>query len=156
MSASVCVTLFNDGNQNRLREPDETPLANGLLLLSGGAEDAIMATGTEASCFEKLAGGAWILRVDAPEGYGLTAPGQLQLSVVPGARLDIVVGAVAGLLPPEPPPPDEIHVFSEDITQDTSAPPLELLVENIGYAVFALAGLILVAGGVLTLSLWRR
>lgn len=156
MSASVCVTLFIDGNQNRLREPDETPLANGLLLLTGAAGDAILATGTEASCFEELAGGVWLLRVDAPEGYGLTAPGQLQLSVAPGARLDIAVGAVAGLQAPVPPPPDEVHVFSEDITQDTSAPPLQLLMENIGYAVFALAGLILVAGGALTLSLWRR
>ena len=110
----------------------------------------------EASCFEELAAGAYLLEVDAPAGYGLTAPGLLQLSAASGARLDIAVGAAAGRQPLEPPPPDEVHVFGEDITQDTSAPPLEIILGNIGYAVFALAGLVLLAGGALTLTLWRR
>ena len=156
MSASVCVTLFEDANSNRLREPNETALANGLLLLTGGGGDVRMATGTEASCFEELAAGAYLLQVDAPAGYGLTAPGLLQLSAASGARLDIAVGAAAGRQPLEPPPPDEVHVFGEDMTQDTSAPPLEIILGNIGYAVFALAGLVLLAGGALTLTLWRR
>lgn len=154
--ASVCVTLFDDANRNRLREPGETPLANGMLTLTGGGSETRMATGAEARCFEELAGGAWLLEVDAPAGYGLTAPRELQLRAAAGTRLDIDVGAAAGLMPVEAPPPDEAPVFSADITQDTAASLLENLSANSGYVAFALAGLVLVAGGAVTLTLWRR
>lgn len=156
MRASVCVTLFDDVNRNRLREPGEAPLPNGMLFLKGADTDARMASGTEASCFEDLAGGAWLLEIDAPAGFGLTTSRQLQLGVPDGAQLDIAVGAAAGLQAAEVPPPDEVHVFSDDVIQDTSAPPLDALFSNIGYVAFALAGLVLIAGGVLTLSLRRR
>ena len=156
MRASVCVTLFDDVNRNRLREPGEAPLPNGMLFLQGAATDARMASGTEASCFEDLVGGAWLLEVDAPAGFGLTTSRQLQLAVPAGAQLEIAVGAAAGLQAVDVPPPDEVHVFSDDVIQDTSAPPLDTLFSNIAYVAFALAGLVLIAGGVLTLSLRRR
>lgn len=156
MRASVCVTLFDDVNRNRLREPDETALASGLLQLTGAGEPARMATGEEVGCFEDLEGGAWLLEIIAPEGYGLTAPGQLQLSLPTGARLDVAVGAAAGLQPPVAPAPDELHVFSDDIVQDSAAGPLDLLFANLGYVAFGMAGLVLIAGGALTLTLRRR
>ncbi|MCY3944823.1 MAG: LysM domain-containing protein [Anaerolineaceae bacterium] len=156
MRASVCVTLFDDVNRNRLREPDETALASGLLQLIGAGDPARMATGEEVSCFEDLEGGAWLLEVIAPEGYGLTAPGQLQLDLPTGARLDVAVGAAAGLQPPVAPAPDEVHVFSDDIVQDSTAGPLDILFANLGYVAFGMAGLVLIAGGALTLSLRRR
>lgn len=156
MRASVCVTLFDDVNRNRLREPGEAPLPNGIFSLKGAGAEARMASSTEVSCFEELAGGAWLLEIDAPAGFGLTTARQLQLSVPDGAQLEIAVGAAAGLPAVEAPPPDEVHVFSDDVIQDTSAPPLETLFSNIAYVAFALAGLVLIAGGALTLSLRRR
>ncbi|MCY4527321.1 MAG: LysM domain-containing protein, partial [Anaerolineaceae bacterium] len=156
MRASVCVTLFDDVNRNRLREPDETALASGLLQLIGAGDPARMATGEEASCFEDLEGGAWLLEIIAPEGYGLTAPGQLQLSLPSGARLDVAVGAAAGLQPSVAPAPDEVHVFSDDIVPDSTGTALDVLLANLGYVAFGLAGLVLIAGGALTLSLRRR
>ena len=156
MRASVCVTLFDDVNRNRLREPGEAALPNGMLFLRGADADARMASGTEASCFEEIAGGAWLLEVEAPAGFGLTTAQRLQLSVPEGSQLDIAVGAAAGQPVVEASPPDEVHVFSDDLTQDTSAPPLDTLFGNLGYVAFALAGLFLIAGGALTLSLRRR
>lgn len=156
MRASVCVTLFDDVNRNRLREPDETALASGLLQLTGAGEPARMATGEEVGCFEDLEGGAWLLEIIAPEGYGLTAPGQLQLDLPTGARLDVAVGAAAGLQQTVAPAPDEMHVFSDDIVQDSAAGPLDLLFANLGYVAFGMAGLVLIAGGALTLTLRRR
>lgn len=156
MRASVCVTLFEDVNRNRLREPGEAALANGMLLLTGAEGEARMATGEEAGCFEELAAGAWTLQVDAPEGYGLTAPDQLQISLPAGARLDVAVGAAAGLQPVLPPPPDESPVFRDDVVPDATAGPLDLLLANLGYVAFGLAGLVLLAGGALTLALRRR
>ena len=156
-SASVCVTLFDDVNRNRLREPQEVPLANGLMLLTGSDSEARLATGEEARCFESLQGGAYLLQIEAPEGYGLTAPGQLQLNAPAAARLNLDVGAAAGVQPAVPPEPDvEPLLREEPLTQDTSAPPLQTLLDNIGFVAFALAGVVLLAGLALTFSLWRR
>lgn len=160
VTAQVCVTLFNDANQNRIQEPGEELLAGGKIDLqqSGAAVATYQTDGVgEPHCFDSLAAGDYVAVGAPPSGYGLTTPDQLRVRLNAGARIDLTFGAAEGVQPAQPLPADAGGAPAEPSAE--SAPP-QTLAEQIlsmsGLIVFGLAGLVLVGGIGASLLLRRR
>lgn len=154
---SVCVTLFEDSNQNRIQEEGERLLADGLIRLN--AEETLVSEHTtdgtsEPHCFDRLVAGEYIAVAVAPGGYGLTTPNQLRVQANPGSRINIAFGAAEGVAPMIPLPPDSGDVAEEVVEQPEAADPASLVTDNIGLIVFGLAGVVLVGG--ISISLLMR
>jgi hypothetical protein len=161
LGGTVCVLLFEDTNQNRIQEPNETLLAGGNIQLTNLADSqavgSIETDGvSEPQCFEDLAAGSYLAAASAPADYGLTSPDQLRLQAVAGTRLDVAFGAAAGVVPAVPPPADSGGVVSEVTTQETPVSPLQDLFAVSGLVIFGLAAVVLIAGIGLTLFLRGR
>jgi LysM repeat protein len=159
-TASVCVMLFDDANQNRIQEPGETSLAGGAIALNSGGSQA-GSVDTEASpdpyCFEDLAAGAYVASASAPAGYGLTTADQFQVQLYPGAQINVAFGASQGVQPAAPPPADAGGIVNEVAAQETDARSLaDQIINNAGLIVFGLAGVVLIGGLGLSLLLRRR
>ncbi len=158
-SASICVTFFEDANQNRIQDGGEDVLAGGQVLLTrDGAPAGQHQTGTDPDpyCFAELTPGSYDLQGVAPSGYGLTTPDQLHVSGYAGARINVAFGAASGVAPVEPPPAD-VSASGEVATPavDTSASNTGLP-NNIGLIVFGVAGIVLIGGLGITILLLRR
>jgi LysM repeat protein len=160
LTSAVCVLLFNDLNQNRIQEQDETLLPGGSINLNLGTEPtaSIETDGvSEPYCFEGLVAGQYMIVASAPDGYGLTSPDQLRLDLLPGTTLDVAFGAAEGVVAAVPPPADTGGIVDEvrSAEPDTRSPVDQLL--NIsGLVIFGLAAVVLVAGIGLTLFMRRR
>lgn len=159
-TAVVCVTFFEDKDQNRLQEQGESLLAGGAirLLLGSDAVGEYLTDGTsEPHCFDSLAAGDYVASAGAPQGYGLTTPDQLRLRLNPGATINITFGAAEGVQPPVVPPPDAGGTVAEATPATPDAPPsiTDQLLSLSGVLVFALAGIVLV-GGLGVAALMRR
>jgi LysM repeat protein len=157
-TASVCVLLFNDTNQNRIREPNEALLPGGNILLSTG-EGALdnQETTTEPLCFEDLAAGVYVAAARPPTNYGLTSPDQFRVQAQAGTVIEVAFGAAEGFVPAAPPPADTGDIQNEVVAPSaTRTNPLNDLLEISGLVIFGLAGLVLVAGAGLTLLLRQR
>jgi LysM repeat protein len=160
-TASVCVSLFEDLNQNRLFEDNES-------LLSGGAVDisqdgATVATYTtdgqnEPHCISELAPGNYIASMTPPTGYGMTTPTRLSIPLTSGTSLNIEFGAAQGVQVAAAPPDaaEELGNSADEVAPATGA---NLFSENIvaisGIVVAALAGVVVVAGIGATILLRR-
>jgi murein DD-endopeptidase MepM/ murein hydrolase activator NlpD len=158
-TASVCMIMFDDANQNRLQEDGEALLAEGKIALTVSGSDAGEYTTDGASepyCIGDLAPGEYVALGTAPDGYGLTTPGELRVRAAAGARIDLVYGAAQGVQPALMPPPDD--ALSPEIVEQPAAPAAvsNPLIDNIGLVVFGLAGVVLVVGTGATLLLRRR
>jgi LysM repeat protein len=161
-TASVCVLLFRDDNQNRLQEAGETPLAEGTitLLLDGEAVDEYNTDGVgEPYCFDDLAAGDYVAAATAPDGYGLTTPAQLRVRAAAGSDVTLAFGAVEGI-PPEATPladssalPTDAAGVEEETQAASSTNPLN---DNLGLIIFGAAGVVLVVGAGASLALRRR
>lgn len=161
--ATVCVLLFEDTNQNRIQEPNETLLPGGSLQLTSLSDSQVVGSVetdgvSEPHCFEELAAGSYVIAASAPQDYGLTSPDQLRLQAQGGSRLDVAFGAAQGIVPAAPPPAD-----TGELVDDVAAPeaqaeanPLQDLFTISGLIIFGLAGVVLVAGIGLTLFLRGR
>jgi hypothetical protein len=71
-TGSLCVLVYNDGNGNRLRDPDEGLLSGAIVTVTtaGGALVGVRFTdGTEPYCFTGLAPGAYVVKEQNPPGY---------------------------------------------------------------------------------------
>jgi LysM repeat protein len=161
LAATVCVLMFEDTNQNRIQEPNETLLPGGSIVLNApsGTVGSVETDGvSEPHCFEEVAAGSYIAAARPPANYGLTSPDQLRLRAVAGTRLDVAFGAAAGVVAAAPPPADTGALVDEIVAQDAeqSASPLQDILAVSGLVVFGLAGLVLVAGTGLTLFMRGR
>ncbi len=163
LTATVCVLLFQDTNQNRIQEPNETLLPGGSIQLTGAADGAeagsVETDGvSEPHCFEDLTAGSYIVAASPPANFGLTSPDQLRLQAVAGTRLDVAFGAAEGVQPVVPPPADAGGIVEQVTAPDTAAAqsPLQDVLGVSGLIIFGLAGVILVAGIGLTLFLRGR
>ncbi|MBL8162860.1 MAG: LysM peptidoglycan-binding domain-containing protein [Anaerolineae bacterium] len=159
-NGTVCVTFFDDADQNRLQEQGEALLAGGTISILQGANAAgsYQTDGvSEPHCFESLAAGDYVAAAVAPDGFGLTTPDQLRLRLNPGATINITFGAAQGVQPIVPPPADANPVV-EEVTQQ--AEPQRTLADQLmsvsGLIVFGLAAVVLVGGVGLALLLRRR
>jgi murein DD-endopeptidase MepM/ murein hydrolase activator NlpD len=155
-SATLCVVMFEDANQNRIQEDGEALVPGGAINLNanGSAVSDYETDGaSEPHCFSDLAAGEYIAAASAPSGYGLTTPNQLRVSAGSGARVNIAFGVAEGVAPPIPPPADSGAIANEAVAE-----PEELsgnvLSDNLGLIVFGLAAVVLVAG--ISVSLLMR
>lgn len=156
--ASVCLFMYEDTNQNRVRESADPPLAGGTISLvrDGQTLEAIVTDGdAEPVCIEDLEAGDYMAVATAPTGYGLTTPDQLRLRLQAGSTLAVNFGAASGV-EALPPPPSDIDI--DDLTEtETAAEDNDSsnLLQNLGLIVFGLAGLTLVGGLGVSLLLRR-
>lgn len=161
--AAICVTFFEDGNQNRIQDSGEDALADGdVLLTAAGAPVGQHTTDDEPDpfCFDGLAAGNYVVEAAPPDGYGLTTPDQLRVQAYAGAQVNVTFGAAEGVEQVEPPPADtqggivSPTAGSETDTRSTaSASPFG---DNIGLIVFGAAGVVLVAGMGISVLMRRR
>jgi len=157
-TAKVCVTLFDDADQNRIQEQGETLLAGGNISILQGTNPTgtYQTDGTsEPFCFENLAAGDYTASASAPQGYGLTTPDQLRLRLNPGATINITFGAAQGVQPVVPPPADAGGVVEEVQQAEQSQSLGDQLMNISGLLIFGLAALVLV-GGIGAAVLLRR
>lgn len=159
-SASICVMLFEDGNQNRIQDAGEDALAAGEILLTMSNAPAGAHTTDDSPdpyCFEALAAGSYLVAAAVPTGYGLTTPDQLRVQAVAGAQINVAFGAAEGVEPVEPPPADDGGIVSSTAGDETDTRANDVSVgDNIGLVVFGAAGLVLVAGLGVSLLMRRR
>jgi LysM repeat protein len=158
-AARVCVILFHDLNQNRIREANETLLDGGRVTLnaSGAAVSAYDTDGvTDPYCFDDLSAGNYVAIADAPEGYSLTTPEQLRIHAVPGAVVSIAFGAWEGIASITPVAPETHQLLNEITAPETNPRAANLLLDNLGLIAFGLAGIVLVGGLGVSLLLRRR
>ncbi|MEL7232978.1 MAG: LysM peptidoglycan-binding domain-containing protein [Chloroflexota bacterium] len=151
-TASVCVSLFEDINQNRLRESNEVLLEGGMVTINSGdsAVGTYETNGTsEPYCFSELEAGEYVAVVDAPAGYGLTTPNQLRLPLTSGTSLNIEFGAAEGVEVAMAPPPDnseDLGNSADEVLPASTDPLTDNLLAISGIIVAALAGVVVVAG----------
>lgn len=147
--SSVCVTLFNDANMNRIQDQNEDLLADGTIELKSGANtvDAVVTDGTpDPFCFADLEAGEYLAVASAPTGYGLTTSDQLRLRVQPGSQLNVAFGAAEGVAPAAPPPADAGAIVNETVPEPEEEDNTDRLLQISGLIVFGLAALTLVGG----------
>ncbi len=161
LSGTVCVLMFEDGNQNRIQEEGEALLQGGQIVLQAGSDTPTTYTtdgASEPHCVDKLAVGDYLVSATAPGGYGLTTSNQYHVHVNPGVRIDVVFGAARGVTAAIAPPPD--NKPPQNVSQTTSvqqvAPPANPLMDNAGLIVFGIAGVVLVVGTGASFALRRH
>jgi hypothetical protein len=156
--SAVCVTFFDDTNQNRLQDSGESLLADGsIALMSGGTSvGEYNSDGTsDPHCFDNLNPGSYVAVATAPSGFGLTTPNQYRVEVNTGTSVNVVFGAAQGVVVPNTPPPDGGGAIAQTTTtpkDDSNSP----LLRNLGLIVFGLAGVVFVAGIGVALLMRRR
>lgn len=158
-SATVCVMLFDDANQNRIQEDGETLLSGGeIRLRSNGQETGTHTTDSAADphCFEALPSGEYVTVASAPSGYGLTTPNQFRVRANPGSTINVAFGAAQGVVPAMIPPPDASLPVEDPVIEEAAPEPENPLAANAGLLVFGLAGVVLVIGTGASLIMGRR
>lgn len=148
--AEVCVTLFDDLNQNRIQDLDESLLGNGIVQLVSETSGTSLQYTTdglnEPYCFQSLEPDNYTISATAPDGYGITTAPRLMLNAQPGQRLQLAVGAAIGVEPVIIPTTDSTTLTDNAGTlAPTTNDPSNL--RNIaGLLVLGLAGVVLVGG----------
>jgi LysM repeat protein len=160
-TATVCVLMFNDANQNRIQEQGEEALPGGKVTLNTGGKDTGSHDTTNAIepfCFESLSAGDYVALASAPNGFGLTTPNQFRLQLNPGAKINIAFGAAQGVQSAAPPPADSGGLVSQNVSNQgqSSTSLVDQLLSISGLIVLGLAALVLIGGLGLALLLRRR
>lgn len=159
MTASVCVIMFEDTNQNRIQEDGEALLAGGDISVrkDGEEADAYATDGTtQPHCSADLASGDYLVVGAAPDGYGLTTPNQLKVRANSGTTVNVAFGAAPGVVPAMVPPPDDLPPVINEVVEEPETLRSNPLMDNIGLIVFGLAGVVLVVGTGASVVLRRR
>jgi LysM repeat protein len=159
-TASVCVLMFDDVNQNRIQNSGENLLAGGVITLRQGTTDisSYQTNGTsEPFCFEELAVGTYTAVATVPQGYGLTTPPSLVVSVQAGTSFKIVFGAAQGVAVAVVPTANaQANSTQEPLNTATTPTTNGIELGSIaGILLIGLAGVVLV-GGVVVYFIARR
>lgn len=154
LSPQICFIIYADDNQNGMREPNETKLSAGQIILLDdvGIEQLHYTTDGEAEpyCVRDLGRRMYRLEALPPDGYGISGATSLWLDLRAGGQLQLDFGARPGLA--RAPVPD----LAVDIESAPSDESTGLLREMSGLIVLALAGLVFVSGTVVSLFLRGR
>lgn len=162
-ATSLCVWMFSDVNQNRIQEADEPLLSDGSIVVNSG--DTIVQTymtdmNVDPFCFEDFPVGNYTVVAAAPDGYGLTTAQELSVRVQTGTQVDAKFGASEGFEQVVVPPviDDESQQNDDELVANdaTDDDPIANLLQISGLVLFALAGLVIVAGVGLALILRAR
>jgi LysM repeat protein len=96
-SEGLCVMLFEDRNQNGVRDVGENPLPDATIELftDSGQVAAHRTDGREPFCFNPsdVGPGTYFVLATAPEGFTLTTPTIFNVNVIAGARSNLIFGA---------------------------------------------------------------
>lgn len=144
---AICVTVYEDVNQNRLRDGDEPNVAGANILLEYQGETMDTATTTadsEPLCFDDLVGGLYTLVVEPPPDYSLLSSSRRLLNLQSDGRLvvNFPVGMAETLPTPSPQPTPELMEMIEAEAMSESDRRLQI----IGLILAGLAGAGLLAG----------
>ncbi|MBW4437395.1 MAG: LysM peptidoglycan-binding domain-containing protein [Pleurocapsa minor GSE-CHR-MK-17-07R] len=159
--ATICLSMFDDQNRNRLNEVTEPLLADGTILLIKDGEmfQTYTTTGDEPECFTDLPAGDYIASAISPAGYGLTTPEQLMVRPAPGWTINIAFGAGEGVQPPAAPTSTNTSdAGAATSLADAAKPdavakgPESPLQANASYIAFGLAAVVVIMGSGLTLA----
>jgi len=159
LSATLCLLMFDDANQNRIQEDGEPALAGGVISVRAQGNEVSEYTtdgASEPHCIEDLTPGSYVAVATAPDGYGLTTPNQFRITANPGATINVAFGAAEGVTPVMVPPPDNVVLVEETPESPEAEPEPDPIRDNLGLAVFGLAGVVLVAGTGASLFMRRR
>jgi LysM repeat protein len=161
LKEGVCVLLFDDKDQNRIQGSSEPPLAGGMIALTqpNGEEVAshITTDNTTPFCFEDIGSGNYLITATAPDGYGLTTPASLTVSVQTGIPFRITFGAAEGVETVSVPTPENASVSAAgNETGSDIAPEAPTDFRSVlGLVFIGLAGIVLVGGIGLSLVIRR-
>jgi LysM repeat protein len=93
----ICLTLFEDANEDGLRQGDEMLLAGGTLNLAGVRSDDYTTDGaSEPHCFTDLEAGDYIVSAVPPIGYHTTGVEQIPVTLSTGGNVSLNFGAAIG------------------------------------------------------------
>jgi len=99
-TATLCLSMFNDVNQNRYKEADEPLLPSSVLQIRLGAEKLVEYETdgeSEPKCFVELEAQTYSINASPPIGFGLTSPSQLQVPLTAGSVVNLAFGAAEGI-----------------------------------------------------------
>lgn len=155
-SASICVMMFDDANQNRLQDAGEGLVTGGTiaLILAGETIDEHITGDLDPTCIDRLPSARYLAQALAPAGYGLTTAAQLQVQTTGGSKLTLAFGAAQGVQAAAAPTADlaaESMPQAEDVTPQGVS-----LRQNLGLIVLGAAAFVLVLGTVASLLARRR
>ncbi|TVR24322.1 MAG: LysM peptidoglycan-binding domain-containing protein [Anaerolineaceae bacterium] len=144
---AICVMVYEDVNDNRLREDDEPNVAGANVLLEHQGETMQTATTSDDSaplCFDDLVGGLYTLIVEPPPDYSLLSSSRRLLNLQSDGRLvvNFPVGAMASQPTPTPEPTPEMAEIIEAEAMSESDRRLQI----IGLILAGIAGAGLLAG----------
>ncbi len=158
--SEVCVLLFEDSNQNRIREAGEDLLANGIISLAptlGGEAMQYTTDGTsEPYCFEGLEPGSYTASATAPDGYGITTSNNLVVSAPPGQRFQLRFGAAQGVEVAVAPTADGEGETIDQTAPETVEPDVSGIRSILGLVVIGMAAVVLVGGVAVALIMRGR
>jgi LysM repeat protein len=157
LETGVCLMFFEDSNQNRLQDSAENPIAGGKAVLRQGEEDIQTLTSLGDGtfiCFEDVVTGNYLLVATAPDGYGLTTPGSLTVSIVAGTPFKISFGVAKGVTSVVAPTPDNQTITDEANADGGATSPSDSR-GALGILFVGLAGVVLVGGIVLAVIIRR-
>jgi LysM repeat protein len=149
LDAAVCVLMFNDANQNNIRDTEEALIANGIITLraeNSSDEQQYTTTGeSEPFCFSGVETGEYVVNATAPTGFGLRRD-SLLVNVPAGQQFLVRFAAVEGLeMAAAPTNAPDAEPTPQPIVEEAASGTRNL--RNIaGIIVFALAGVVLVGG----------
>ncbi len=156
LSPQICFVMFADQNQNGMREPDETKLGAGEIILfdAAGIEQLHYTTDGESEpyCLRDLGRRLYRLEALPPAGYGISGAASLWLDLRSGGNLSLEFSARPGLARAAAPALDP-EAGIETAPSDGSA---GLLRELSGLVVMVIAGLVFASGMVVSLFLRGR
>lgn len=155
-TATVCLSMFEDVNQNRYKEADEALLKDGILQIKLGAEQvAEYETDgeSEPKCFTDLDAQTYSITASPPVGYGLTTPTQLQVPLTAGAVVNLAFGVAKGIQSVPAPEGGDFSTFAVDLnpssqsTAEQESPSLlDQLLGISGIIVVGIAAVIVLTG----------
>jgi LysM repeat protein len=149
-NGSLCVSAFQDADASGHQNGQEGAL-EGLVLVLNGADGEPLRQSTRSdspACFNNLAAGGYKLMAEAPIGYRLTDPAEIQVQIREGDKMQLAVGAVAGEGRPAAP--------GAALLDNNAAPSwATTLSNNIGVLFLALAVMVLGGGFMLARRISR-
>ena len=132
----ICLTLFEDLNEDGLWQSGEPLLAGGRFDLSGTASASYLTTGAdEPYCFPSLGPGDYVVTVNAPEGYHLTTIDRVPVSLAGSADVSLSFGAATGITPTAAP---TATISEPEPTAPLALTPLALVLGILGLIALAL------------------
>ena len=154
----LCISQFEDVNQNRIHEEGEAYLAGGSYALQQNAETIQTANFDDAApiCIDDLPAGTYRVLGRTPDGYGMTTATSYNVQIEAGERVDVWFGMLEGLEMPTVPPETTEEPMAEATAEPADTSVMGDLTNLSGLLVLAAAGLTLIGGMTLSFLLRSR